>query len=304
MGMMDRVIAGMENNDTEEGEVSVAVMDKMIARAQAKFTKLDKDGSGLLEGAEIEELAQWVWNKFHPGGEVIDPDVRAAESSKLLATLDENADGSISFDEFETWFKRTCVCVERFKQHGAKPTKYVQSPEKPPPKQRAATSTKPSYFNGSPQPLSPAPAVKPVPESPSTPQVSSPALSYFRGSIPKASESWPAAEQGRGPWYRSSDGKWHDVSYDDKDDGPWFRGENGQWYKGDEQATPKRWFAAEKAKDSVNPADFGLSGGELRTQPASQLVETTSSPFFRGNRTTAASDSSAAGASPTTNSEV
>ena len=36
------------------------------ARAMAKFTELDADGNGFLEGAELEKLAEWLWATFLP----------------------------------------------------------------------------------------------------------------------------------------------------------------------------------------------------------------------------------------------
>ena len=32
----------------------------------AKFTELDADGNGFLEGAELEKLAEWLWATFLP----------------------------------------------------------------------------------------------------------------------------------------------------------------------------------------------------------------------------------------------
>ena len=112
---MTELIAMTQNEHTERGEVSVAVMDNMVERAKKKFNKLDKDDSGTLEGGEVEELAAWVWNKFHPGGNEIEADVRDAMATKLLDRLDENDDKTISFLEFEAWFKRTCVSIQRFR---------------------------------------------------------------------------------------------------------------------------------------------------------------------------------------------
>ena len=72
----------------------------MLMRAQKKFDKLDADGNGLLEGDELVELAEWVWSSFHPGGDALSEEEKAAESSKLLGRLDANDDGCMSFDEF------------------------------------------------------------------------------------------------------------------------------------------------------------------------------------------------------------
>ena len=36
------------------------------ARARAKFDAIDADGSGAIDGAEIETLARWVLDSFKP----------------------------------------------------------------------------------------------------------------------------------------------------------------------------------------------------------------------------------------------
>ena len=74
-------------------------------KAHNKFDKLDANGNGLLGRDELVELAEWVWSSFHPGGDALSEEEKAAESSKLLGRLDANDDGCISFDEFASWFK-------------------------------------------------------------------------------------------------------------------------------------------------------------------------------------------------------
>ena len=46
-----------------------------------------------LEGDELVGLAEWVWSSFHPGGDALSEEEKAAESSKLLGRLDANDDG-------------------------------------------------------------------------------------------------------------------------------------------------------------------------------------------------------------------
>ena len=38
------------------------------AKARRKFRQFDKDGSGSLEGAEIDAMAQWAFETMRPGG--------------------------------------------------------------------------------------------------------------------------------------------------------------------------------------------------------------------------------------------
>ena len=101
----------------ETGDVGLAiVVDKMVVRAQKKFDQLDTDGNGALEGEELVGLAQWVWSSFHPGGEALNEEQKADESSKLLRRLDANGDGQMGFDEFVGWFRRTCAGIERYRR--------------------------------------------------------------------------------------------------------------------------------------------------------------------------------------------
>ena len=65
--------------EVETGDVGMAiVVDKMLMKAQKKFDKLDADGNGHLEGDELVELAEWVWSSFHPGGEALSEEQKAA----------------------------------------------------------------------------------------------------------------------------------------------------------------------------------------------------------------------------------
>lgn len=301
--LLDQAIADMGNNSVETGEVSVAVMDKMVSRARKKFNKLDRDASGVLEGHEVEELASWVWGKFHPGGAEIDVEIRKANASKLLTQMDTNNDGNISFEEFEAWFKRTCVDIQRKQLHGAKSKASAASPSPAKPGE-----SKPPL--PSPSPVAPSPAVAPkaetplaVPESPAggvlfesgasqepSAAASSPALGFFKGSKQHAPDPFPSAlEAGTGAWFSSGkDGKWFSAEADEPaagDDGPWFN-KNGVWGKKDVgfDSTSRPTYLANQARPS--PA-------ELRNQSPADLIRQTNSPggFFRGA-------SSAAGASP------
>jgi Ca2+-binding EF-hand superfamily protein len=126
--IMGDILEDMDNNKTEKGEITVQVMENFISRSRKKFNKFDVDANGLLEGAELENLAEWVWKCFQPGGEPISHDIREKETQKLLLAADENGDGCVSFEEFESWFKKTCVDVQRAKIHKAK---VADSPLKP-----------------------------------------------------------------------------------------------------------------------------------------------------------------------------
>ena len=91
-------------------------MMKMMMKAATKFQKLDLDDSGKLEGAELEALTHWVFKSFHPGGQALTAQQVKKQSGKLLKRLDKDHSGSMSFDEFEAWFQRTCRSIQCFKR--------------------------------------------------------------------------------------------------------------------------------------------------------------------------------------------
>eukprot|EP00658_Telonema_sp_P-2_P067459 TRINITY_DN5637_c0_g1_i5.p1 TRINITY_DN5637_c0_g1~~TRINITY_DN5637_c0_g1_i5.p1 ORF type:complete len:614 (-),score=155.45 TRINITY_DN5637_c0_g1_i5:62-1903(-) len=103
-------------NPTSRPDPATADAKQMVARAQKKFLQLDVDGSGVLEGAELEALGEWVWSSFHPGGEALSEEEKNEQAAKLMRRLDANEDGFMSFDEFNGWFRKTCASIERYRR--------------------------------------------------------------------------------------------------------------------------------------------------------------------------------------------
>ena len=60
-------------------EAERKVIDKQLKRAKKKFKQMDEDGNGVLSGAELRQLALWVFDSFHPGGEPLSEERRQAE---------------------------------------------------------------------------------------------------------------------------------------------------------------------------------------------------------------------------------
>ena len=89
---------------------------QLLVRAKKKFDKLDADGNGVLEGAEIVALSDWLWSMFHPGGVPLTEEAKAEQGAKLMKRLDANGDGVMDFDEFAGWFSRTCESIEQYRQ--------------------------------------------------------------------------------------------------------------------------------------------------------------------------------------------
>ena len=86
-------------------------MDKALALAKKKFDELDCDGKGKLEGAALEQIANWLC-KLHLGNEE-----GCAQAVDHLVRLDrERDDSGVSFTEFSEWFQRTCGAMLHFRR--------------------------------------------------------------------------------------------------------------------------------------------------------------------------------------------
>ena len=79
------------------------------------FNQLDKDGSGNLDVAEMNELAQWAFSKLHQDGEA-PADWQQKEAERLMKRLDADGDGQISFDEFAAWYSHTSLHIRKYRQ--------------------------------------------------------------------------------------------------------------------------------------------------------------------------------------------
>jgi len=65
-------MAGPRHADVELPDYSNdPELEKQIKRARKKFTQMDVDGNGVLNGDELVKLSLWVFDSFHPGGEPI-----------------------------------------------------------------------------------------------------------------------------------------------------------------------------------------------------------------------------------------
>ena len=89
-------------------------VNMLLDRAQKKFNELDFSLNGTLEGVELLQLAEWVFDSFHPDGQPMSVEQRQAEADKLLRRLDKNDDAELDFEEFSGWFERTCHSVSKF----------------------------------------------------------------------------------------------------------------------------------------------------------------------------------------------
>lgn len=56
------------------------VLKKQLERARKKFVQMDADGNGVLNGSELDKLALWVFESFHPDGEPLDEAAKKEQS--------------------------------------------------------------------------------------------------------------------------------------------------------------------------------------------------------------------------------
>ena len=113
----------------DPGPAERVAVQKQLKKARAKFEEIDShgDGNGVLNGAELEDLARWVFSGFHPAGEQLDAQQLQAEVTELLARLDKNRDGVLGFDEFADWFTFTCAEMHRYRQQRSSVHEFVQT---------------------------------------------------------------------------------------------------------------------------------------------------------------------------------
>jgi hypothetical protein len=90
--------------------------EKELTRAKKKFDQMDKDGNGVIDGTELEELARWMFTSFHPDGQPVPAEVVAKDTKKLTSRLDKDSDGKLSFEEFSAWFTHTCKKISRYRR--------------------------------------------------------------------------------------------------------------------------------------------------------------------------------------------
>ena len=96
-----------------------------LKKARKHFQQMDKDGNGVLDMAELLDLADWVWESFHPNGEFVSEAERTTMAGRLLARLDKSGKNAMAFESFAAWFIETCAQIKVFRQKQAKSGKLV-----------------------------------------------------------------------------------------------------------------------------------------------------------------------------------
>lgn len=93
------------------------------SKAAAKFKELDSDGSGFLEGKELQVFATWIFDSFHPDGKPLTDAQKQEEAHKLLDKImlrtdkaKGNSDGKLSFTEVDFYIEEKISQMDDFKK--------------------------------------------------------------------------------------------------------------------------------------------------------------------------------------------
>jgi len=86
-------------------EASIQADHILLQAAMQKFSQLDTNGNGALEGSELEDLAEWALKLFCPGL-VMTPEIRKVQAAKILHRCDKDKDNQLEEAEFSAYFQR------------------------------------------------------------------------------------------------------------------------------------------------------------------------------------------------------
>ncbi len=89
--------------------------DHARQHATQLFAKFDADSNGRIDRHEAQQLAEWVWDSFHPGGIKANDAERKGIAKKLVKRLDKNNDGKITLEEFLDFFADMCDAIRNFR---------------------------------------------------------------------------------------------------------------------------------------------------------------------------------------------
>lgn len=82
----------------------------LLSRAHERFDTLDKNHNGSIEGKEMDAMADWTWQMFHPD-QTATTEQRDAFREKLASRHPH-----MEFSEYHVWFAKTCKEIEKFRQ--------------------------------------------------------------------------------------------------------------------------------------------------------------------------------------------
>jgi len=137
-------MADIEKYQLKRSEAFASGYNK--SAAADKFKELDVDGSGALEGKEVEVFAEWIFQSFHPDGKPLSDEQRKAEAQKLIKRLDSkkgNSDGKLSFHEVDFFIEEKIKQIDEFKtKHAEREAKKAQKEQEMAAKKAAKKAAK------------------------------------------------------------------------------------------------------------------------------------------------------------------
>jgi len=97
----------------ENGNMRSMTLKEAIRKAREKYAELDRDKSGLLEGDECKDIANWSLKTFQPGAVPITVLEHEEYCQILMEICDANGDKKVDFDEFAEWFVGALVDIAK-----------------------------------------------------------------------------------------------------------------------------------------------------------------------------------------------
>lgn len=114
-----------DESDSDHGTSPMEVIERIykqgaemtlkeaLRRARDQYDALDKDETGLLEGPEVGDIAEWALRSFQPGNKKIQDFEKLEFCDSLMVIADANGDKCIDFDEFTAWFTGTLCDIAK-----------------------------------------------------------------------------------------------------------------------------------------------------------------------------------------------
>jgi hypothetical protein len=109
------VIHGGDTPLRVEDNSPIEQLDKAIPCAYKKFRQLDVGEHGTLEREELQSLALWLFDRFHPGGKHLSTKDLERVTEDLSHTC-ASSFGHLTFDDFADWLECACEDIYRVRR--------------------------------------------------------------------------------------------------------------------------------------------------------------------------------------------
>lgn len=116
------------------------VVPSLRREANAVFKQLDLNRNGVLDGKELDKLAEWMLARLVGPGKPPPSSRRVRkEGQRLLALMDTDRDGKISMEEFQAYMSRMLPAMLRVFLSRQQPQEEQLSPPSSPTKRAVTT---------------------------------------------------------------------------------------------------------------------------------------------------------------------